>query len=237
MGYKTEKEVFIEQIQNLFILDKLLRDKSSSIKELVDEMPGIFHVNDKKTLVIDHLNVAGEEWGMLSAEEINTMGVKYFQEYIHPETIKYVAPRFLKFYREATDNQLTAEFQHIKNPRTDQYELFFTVCKPFKKHNLLLTSSNPVKSLGKLSAKMTRMAGEAIFVRKNFHLFQSLTPREAEILELIADGFSNKEISHCLFISTETVKQHRKKIKKKIGARNTVELVKFALAFDLTGFD
>lgn len=237
MGYKTEVEIFREQLQNLFILDRLLRDKFTDIKELVDQMPGIFHVNDKDTLVINHLNAEGEEWGMLSADEINAMGLEYFIQNIHPDTLKYAGPRFLKFYKEATDNQLNAEFQQIKDPRTGKYELFFTVCKPFKQHNLLLTSSNPVKNLGELSERMTRIAGEEYFIRKNFRQFRSLSPRETEVLELIADGFTNKEISHCLFISCETVKQHRKKIKKKTGARNTAELVKFALAFNLTGFD
>jgi DNA-binding NarL/FixJ family response regulator len=56
-----------------------------------------------------------------------------------------------------------------------------------------------------------------------------LTGREIEILTLIALEFSGKEISEQLFISNNTVETHRKNIMKKLKAKNTISLVKFAL--------
>jgi DNA-binding NarL/FixJ family response regulator len=60
-----------------------------------------------------------------------------------------------------------------------------------------------------------------------------LTDREIEIITLIALEYSGKEISELLLISTNTVETHRKNIMKKIDAKNTISLVKFALKNNL----
>lgn len=56
-----------------------------------------------------------------------------------------------------------------------------------------------------------------------------LTEREIEIITLIAHEFSGKEISEQLFISVNTVETHRKNIMKKLDAKNSISLVKYAL--------
>lgn len=56
-----------------------------------------------------------------------------------------------------------------------------------------------------------------------------LSPREREILQLIAEGRAAKEIAHILNISTKTVAFHRENIKRKLGSRTTAELTKHAI--------
>ena len=58
---------------------------------------------------------------------------------------------------------------------------------------------------------------------------ESLTNREREILKLIAEGKSNKEIGDLLFISVRTVERHRANIMDKLKMRKTAELVQYAL--------
>jgi DNA-binding NarL/FixJ family response regulator len=60
-----------------------------------------------------------------------------------------------------------------------------------------------------------------------------LTERELEIITLIALEYSGKEISEQLFISSNTVETHRKNIMKKLKAKNTISLVKFAIKNNL----
>jgi Response regulator containing a CheY-like receiver domain and an HTH DNA-binding domain len=55
-----------------------------------------------------------------------------------------------------------------------------------------------------------------------------LTRREAEVLIMIADGFTNQEIADKIFVSPLTVDSHRKNLIMKLGARNTAELIKLA---------
>lgn len=60
-----------------------------------------------------------------------------------------------------------------------------------------------------------------------------LTEREIEVITLIALEYSGKEISEKLFISTNTVETHRKNIIKKLKAKNTISIVKFAIKNNL----
>ena len=56
-----------------------------------------------------------------------------------------------------------------------------------------------------------------------------LTEREIEVITLIALEYSGKEISEFLFISNNTVETHRKNIMKKLKAKNTISIVKYAI--------
>ncbi len=58
---------------------------------------------------------------------------------------------------------------------------------------------------------------------------ESLTPREKEVLELLAAGQSNEEIADRLVISRHTVARHRENIMRKLGLHNRSELVKYAI--------
>lgn len=60
--------------------------------------------------------------------------------------------------------------------------------------------------------------------------FQSLTGREKEILQLIAEGHSTKEIADILHISKNTVSTHRKNLMKKLDLHNVAQLTQYAIA-------
>jgi len=56
----------------------------------------------------------------------------------------------------------------------------------------------------------------------------SLSQREIEVIRLISDGSTNKEIADLLFLSTHTVNTHRKNIMNKLGIKNTAGIVIYA---------
>ena len=62
---------------------------------------------------------------------------------------------------------------------------------------------------------------------------EQLTHRELEILQLLAKGHTNKEISQQVFLSVKTIEAHRAKIYSKLGLSNRAELVEFALKHKL----
>ncbi|KFC18270.1 response regulator transcription factor [Chryseobacterium sp. FH1] len=67
---------------------------------------------------------------------------------------------------------------------------------------------------------------------KNPHqnnLKETLTKRELEVLQLICDGLSSKNICEKLFISINTVESHRKKILLKFNVKNSAGVVKYAM--------
>jgi DNA-binding NarL/FixJ family response regulator len=59
--------------------------------------------------------------------------------------------------------------------------------------------------------------------------FEPLTPRELEIVKLIAEAHSSKEIADLLFISVRTVERHRENILQKLGMHDRVELTRYAI--------
>jgi RNA polymerase sigma factor (sigma-70 family) len=59
--------------------------------------------------------------------------------------------------------------------------------------------------------------------------YESLSDREREILQLVAEGRSNKEVAALLEISAATVETHRARILQKLDVHNTAELVLFAV--------
>jgi DNA-binding CsgD family transcriptional regulator len=60
-----------------------------------------------------------------------------------------------------------------------------------------------------------------------------LTPREIQVLQLILEGLTNKEVGRELGISHRTVDTHREHCRIKLGAKTTAQLVKSAIGLDL----
>ena len=56
-----------------------------------------------------------------------------------------------------------------------------------------------------------------------------LTPRELEVVKLIAEGHTSEEMAEMLFISKKTVDRHRANVLDKLGMRNRVELTRYAI--------
>jgi two-component system response regulator NreC len=67
--------------------------------------------------------------------------------------------------------------------------------------------------------------------------YDLLTSREREVLQLIAEGYSNQKIGQELFISVKTVEAHRAHIMSKLHARNRTDLIRYALRKGIVGLD
>ena len=58
---------------------------------------------------------------------------------------------------------------------------------------------------------------------------EPLTPRETEVIKLVAEGYTNRRIAQTLVISEKTVDRHRANILQKLGMRDRVELTRYAI--------
>jgi DNA-binding NarL/FixJ family response regulator len=67
--------------------------------------------------------------------------------------------------------------------------------------------------------------------------YASLTPREQEVMRLLAEGLSSKAVAEKLFISPKTVENHRANIMNKLGLHSTIELVRYAAKLGLIDVD
>lgn len=71
----------------------------------------------------------------------------------------------------------------------------------------------------------------------DLHVTPELTGREREVLQLIAEGVSSREIGQKLFVSESTVNTHRRQIMEKLNIHSIAKLTKFAVQEGLTTLD
>jgi DNA-binding NarL/FixJ family response regulator len=64
-----------------------------------------------------------------------------------------------------------------------------------------------------------------------------LSPRELEVLKLVAEGHTNQEIADQLVLSIKTVQAHRANVMEKLGLENVAQLVRFAIRYGLLPAD
>jgi DNA-binding NarL/FixJ family response regulator len=83
-------------------------------------------------------------------------------------------------------------------------------------------------------ARTPLIADFLLRARQNLPMRQEpLTPREQEIVKLVAEGYTNKQIAETLVISEKTVERHRANILEKLGMRDRVELTRYAIRHGL----
>ena len=89
-------------------------------------------------------------------------------------------------------------------------------------------SRQVVKKLMELPEREARITDAA---------YGTLTPREQEVMRLLAEGLSRKEIAEKLFISPKTVENHRTNIMNKLDLHSTIELIRYAARLGLIDVD
>ncbi len=81
-----------------------------------------------------------------------------------------------------------------------------------------------------LHASLARFLLDEVTERSRQQVEVALTPRESQVLTLIAEGLTSREIAEELVISVKTVERHRENIMSKLDMHNRVALVKYAIA-------
>jgi FixJ family two-component response regulator len=91
--------------------------------------------------------------------------------------------------------------------------------KPFREEDLITALEQAVERDREARRERTEMAGLRVRLEK-------LTPREKEVLTLVAEGRMNKQIAAALGTAEQTIKQHRGRVMKKLGVDSVAELVR-----------
>lgn len=96
------------------------------------------------------------------------------------------------------------------------------------------TKPELLNAIAEVMAGKTYLSMEvAVSLRKQTEELPLVSRREREVLQLIADGFTNAEIAEKLFISVPTVNTHRKSLLEKFKVNNTAGLIKLAVKHNL----
>ncbi len=87
--------------------------------------------------------------------------------------------------------------------------------------NAFISPSVPENIIEEYSRQMNAMTAKDDYAR--------LTDREREVLQLVAEGRSNREIAQMLHITTKTVEAHRSRVMEKLNIRSTADLTRYAI--------
>ncbi|XWN38422.1 MAG: helix-turn-helix transcriptional regulator [Balneola sp.] len=233
MSYRTDFEILIGQKIDLLRIEKGIKEHGDDWQDFLDDIPGFVHLNKKSGILVHYINETGIKETGFTNVELNEMGYKYQENHLDPYTMHVTVKSLVPFIERDNENEIFTFSQAHRKREEKEFEHIYTATKPLRGTDNLISYSLQIDNLEGLSNKVGKLLREYSFMHQYFLHYQSLTPREIEVLTLLASGATNQRVSDKLFISKATVKQHRKHIKKKTECKNTVELVKFAQAFDL----
>jgi DNA-binding CsgD family transcriptional regulator len=223
----SEAEVLLHARKNTVLLEGMLDHDRLTLDDVSADLPGIIHLNRKDDLRLSVLNRSGQEFFELTGEAINALGADFHEHYVHPETRARAFPRFVEHYYRADEHDVVSDFQYVKAGGRG-FQWIYTCTKFHPKLDCLLSISLPVKGLGGLVQQVESLLDENLFLQKHFLAFSTLTKTEKKVLGLLARGLSNRQIAGQLYVSGETVKTHRKNIRRKLDLKSHSDYYRFA---------
>ncbi len=212
-------------------VEHLLKN-TKDMDAVCDLMPGIVHLSHLQTLQMVYLDRRTRHLLGLGIQDILEKGKEMLLQYAEPECYNQAQ----EMYREVATledlTQVVSCFQAFRVQHPSNYEWYFTSTKRFSK-DLIISISTPLRTLGNIHNQVERVLNENLYIRKNLRRFNTLTPREKEIMQRISKGESSNHIAESLFISPHTVSTHRKNIWRKLEINSYAELIKLAEYFNI----
>lgn len=193
----------------------------------------MIHINSLNDFAIKYINQYGEEGYGLSLEEIVEMGEKFIQEIFEQGTLEYFSRPLIQMVQENDRSKIVSFFQRVRRYKGSEYEWLLTTSKYLKDRNESISISQEVSGMDGSIKAITKLLDDNLYIRKNMKKFSSLTKREKQILKMVAQGLSTREVAEKLFLSPQTVKTHRKNISKKLNLDRVIDWEYFANAFEI----
>jgi DNA-binding CsgD family transcriptional regulator len=225
-------DLIIEELKNSSAdLDRMNIKDVALLKEATDQIPYILWVHDYKGMKPLFINKKAKEYYGYTDEYINQEGFEVYTNLCHPDY--YIAIHNAVAFWVETPRDYQIETYKAKT-KDRSWRWTISVAKAFK-----FSKTNEVENIITLVFDMDDVLNESIissnkysgFVTRNQEAYNHLTEREIEILKLIGQGNSSKQIANSIKISVSTVETHRNNLRQKLNAKNSHELVKFAILF------
>lgn len=231
---------------------KLRFSEADDLNTLLSEGPVIISIFNHSTFKFDYLSPNVEQLLGLSAGCIEQLDYQEFLKvFMHPEDINIIASRlfpdvvsFMNYKAKEEIMNFSVHYNYRMRSATGQWikiEQQTTPVKINEKRKILLDQSF-YRQVGKADFHEYYPLKLSIFYR-NEGLYElcfsqtylqkkpkdnSITPREMEIIKMLAEGITSSEIAHVLNISETTVMTHRRNMLNKLMVKNTGELIAWA---------
>ena len=219
--------------------DDSLAGKLQALQMIDTEIPAVIIVMNILKNHVEYMSPRGRKQLGVTLEELKVMGERYYTAFFNPLDVADYLPKIEAMLRApALENATVTFFQQVRTTISGDYAWHLGSTRVFLRDSNgtpthVITCAIPIDPLHHVTSKVNRLLEENNFLRRNHHIFASLTKREKEILRLLALGFSAAEIAVKVNISEKTAVTHRRNIRAKIGAQSSYDLTSFAQAFDL----
>jgi PAS domain S-box-containing protein len=204
------------------------------LRKILDTIPAIINVNqvedinDPSTNVNLWSNQQLHDFTGYTREEISELGFNFFMETMHPDDISLI--------RESAD-KLNLGHEKIHGgmmrlrPKDGDYHWFIGNMSVLEMKNgrpwRFIVSIQNLEEMNDTRNQLIQLIRENLQL-KNKLRFESLSKREKQIVKVIANGQTDKEIAVNLSISPATVKTHRHSIIQKLQLKNKASIAQFA---------
>ena len=218
-------------------MQKEIDFKISHIISYENEIPGMIVIHNIRDYSLVYMSEAGLKILQTNLHDLKALGLDYYKMYLSPDSYEYL-PQFMEIIYNSKDDEAISFIQQARASDKEEWKWYASNSKVFFRDEEgipLLSISFVIPITGKLffGSKIQRAFNENIFLKKNQHLFATLTRREKEILTQMALSKSSEDIAEKNHISKATVDTHRRNIRRKMGFESPYEIVSFAQAFDL----
>jgi DNA-binding CsgD family transcriptional regulator len=217
---------------------KALKEKIKLISSVADDIPAVVIIHDLPDLNVLFMSNFGLKLLDVTWSQIRTMGRDEFQRtFFNDDDARESTPKIMEMLSKNADD-FVSYFQQVRTSKTREWDWYMSMTKVLTRDDngtpaSIVTIAMQIDPEHEFTAKAGRLLEENVFLRTHYHLFATLTNREREILKLLASGRSAVQIARQLNITKATAETHRKKVREKLQARNSFQLVQYATAFSL----
>ena len=217
----------------------IIQTNIAAISPVADKLPGVIIIHDLRDWSVAWMSRRGLEQLGVTLDEITSLASEeYYSRYFNPEDSKDYVPKILALMERNIADEICTCFQQVRFHARTKWNWHMSstmvLARDLKgKPLLVITIALPIDTMHHMTLKAERLLEENNFLRRNIHLYTTLSKRDCEMLRQLALGKSALETARELFISPSTVETHRKNIRKKLKTGSFFELCQFARAFDL----
>jgi len=227
----TEFETISNNRFYIYRLAKLAKRNNKLFKNICDYLPFVIYINNIDNLNITYLNNACEYSLGADESDILEQGVSFIKG-ISDKKVLENALNSIQHYKNKGDTCAIITYLQRMVLEGELDWLITNKTFLFEDTNYF-NFSYTTNCLGKPAKILQDILEETFVKRDGWEIFSSLTKREKEILKLLANGYTSKQISEKIYIAKTTADTHRRNIFDKLGVKTYTQLFKFAQALEL----
>lgn len=229
--------------ETLLIENEQLKSKVQFLEEILNHAPTIIYINqideigDMSTGRNVWVNRRGLDLIGLTQKEIDALGSEFFTKVLHPDDMELTSQSIFHL-KVQPEEDVYMGLCRLKAKDGEYIWTHFRTCilkrkpdgTPWQYISIASEFSEQMHSDKQLVAALK----EINRLKHEINL-KSISKREGEVLKLVVQGLTDRDIAERLFISERTAQTHRSNLIKKMGAKNTASLVALAVESGISG--